>query len=99
MSTENELPRLTSATLTPAYGRDYASKAAVVAAMNEKNGSVDHVLHTFQGTTYISSAGVLAAGLRTVTYRFKNQRNVMILAYRTRTVDGVSVSRWEDASG
>ena len=58
-------------TLTPAYGRDYTSKAKAEADLH---GGKDFVLNSPQGTTYCSVRDFRKGD--TLNVRYKKQRNV-----------------------
>lgn len=60
-------------TISPAYGRDYKSKAAIKADLD---AGKDFVLHSFNGSTYCNRQDLLAMGARTVVVRYGNLRKV-----------------------
>ena len=61
-------------TLTPAYCRDYTSKAAVLADFNADR---DFVVQP-EGV-YVNKAQLLEMGTRTVNIRYKNLRNIAVV--------------------
>lgn len=69
-------------TLTPAYGRDYKSKAGVLADFMENK---DFVSNSFNGVAYVNREQIEEAGKKSVNVRFKKQQNVCVL---TRGKDG-----------
>jgi hypothetical protein len=58
-------------TLTPAYGRDYSSKAS---AEKDLRSGKDFVIHAPQGTTYCSVRDFRKGDVLNV--RYKQQRNI-----------------------
>ena len=58
-------------TLTPAYGRDYNSKAS---AEEDLRSGKDFVIHAPQGTTYCSVRDFNEGD--TLNVRYKQQRNI-----------------------
>ncbi len=58
-------------TLTPAYGRDYSSKAS---AEKDLRSGKDFVIHAPQGTTYCSVRDFREGDVLNV--RYKQQRNI-----------------------
>lgn len=72
--TTQEGALLTSGTLTPAYGRDYKSKAEVIAAFEA--GKDFEYYHPFAGGSYVSKAD-FAPGAR-IALRYKRLRSVAL---------------------
>ena len=73
--------KVTTGTLTPAYGRDYKGKAALVADLN---AGKDFVLNTFNGGGYVGLSD-LADG--NWTARYGKNRKVTVVKVK----DGVAV--------
>jgi hypothetical protein len=67
---------MTSGTLTPAYGRDYKSKAEVLAAWNEGK---DFILNTPQGSGPTNRPDVEKLGLLYFQVRWKKNTMVAII--------------------
>lgn len=61
-------------TAVPAYGRDYKSKAAVMADWDD---GLDFRLEP--SGQYISKADAVASGIRTINIRYGNLRKVMVV--------------------
>lgn len=61
-------------TLTPAYGRDYKSKAQVEADFNSDKDFIEA-----QSGRSINKTQIIQMGLREVNIRYKNLRNVLVL--------------------
>lgn len=68
--------KLSGVTLTPAYGRDYKSKAEIVAALNKPE---DFTANHFTGTTYCSVRD-LADGEHMI--RYKKLANVAVVVVK-----------------
>jgi hypothetical protein len=60
------MDKISGMTLTPAYGRDYKSKAEVLASLNKPE---DWVANHFTGQTIICSIRDLENGQHTVRYK------------------------------
>lgn len=66
-------------TLTPAFGRDYKSKAAVLADFNEnKLFRIADLHHPHSGRT-ASRSDLLASGVHTVNIRYKQLTRIAVV--------------------
>lgn len=65
--------------LTPAYGRDYKSKKALLADLNADK---DFVANSFSGTTYINSSQ-LKKEVSSVQIRYAQQRKVAMVKFNS----------------
>lgn len=68
-----------SVTLTPAYGRDYKSKAAMLA---DWDAGKDFVMHSVFDHTYCSVrdlASMAENGIESIQFRYGKMRKVFIL--------------------
>lgn len=64
-------------TLTPAYGRDYKSKAEIIADLN--NGK-DFIANSYTGeSSYINKEQLIELGMKQVTVRYAQQRKVTVI--------------------
>ena len=66
-------------TLTPAYGRDYPSKAAAVADFTEGKDFVLNDASSPHDGRYINVQGARAAGWATVNLRYKRLTRVAVV--------------------
>lgn len=62
-------------TLTPAYGRDYKSKAEVIA---DFNANKDFVANDMGRGGYINKEQILQLGLKSVNIRYKKLTQVFV---------------------
>jgi hypothetical protein len=66
-------------TLTPSYGRDYKSKAEVIAAWNAgKDFTVSDMSGSWDGSQ-INLADAIAGGITTVNIRYKRLTQVAVI--------------------
>ncbi len=68
-------------TITPAYGRDYKSKSAILEDWNA--GKDFAIADAFSGGgTYINNADAVRAGVKAVTVRYAQLRKVAVIKLR-----------------
>ena len=66
-------------TLTPAYGRDYKSKKAVLADFNaDKDFILADISSQWDGKP-CNRSGLLASGVRAVNIRYKSLRQICVV--------------------
>jgi len=70
-------------TISPAYGRDYKSKAEV---LEDLRAGKDFIVHEPHGSAYINLEGLLHAGVEEVNVRYKKLRTVSV--FRVREIKG-----------
>jgi hypothetical protein len=74
---ENREPMFT---LTPAYGRDYKSKAEILADIN---AGKDFQAHSYTGeVSYINKEQLLRLGMTIVNVRYAKQRKVTVVTIK-----------------
>ena len=65
-------------TLTPAYGRDYKSKKAAVAAFKANRDFIIHDITSPWDGKYASMTDLYSQGLRQVQIRYNRRRSVCV---------------------
>jgi hypothetical protein len=66
-------------TLTPAYGRDYKGKKALLADLNADK---DFMANSPMGSAMCNSADLKSEGVTTVNVRYKKQTMVAVVALK-----------------
>lgn len=71
-----------SISMTPAYGRDYKSKSAALADLNN---SKDFLLHEGLNMTYVNKESLVEAGITRIYVRYDRLRKVCVVALDSKT--------------
>jgi hypothetical protein len=67
-------------TITPAYGRDYTSKKAVIADFEADKDFIIADFHNRDNGRYINKSGLVKAGYKAVNIRYKKMTQVAVIS-------------------